>query len=155
MVAENDHVKAVGCTCSRRFLIWPTTMNNPTGEELRSHINLLLGREPTQRTLEDLEDYYERALQVRQMNMFTLQEQLREAQEERDAHLDRADRLAHRFWMLGLAWAAFVLLVVRTARPVEFASVLAVVGVALSWPPVAVALSAAGTWVAIGKQKTA
>lgn len=130
-------------------------MSDPTGEELRSHINLLLGRAPTERTLEDLEDYYERALQVRQMHVTTLQEQLREAQEARDAHLDRADRLAHRFWLLGLAWAGFVLLLVRAARPVEFASVLAVVGVALSWPPVAVALSAAGTWMALGKQKTA
>jgi hypothetical protein len=59
---------------------------------------------------EDLEDYYERAVQVRAMRVTTLEEQLREHKERLD-HVDRSYRLARgqKVWATIVAVVAAVM----------------------------------------------
>jgi len=65
--------------------------NNANYEELAGHCKVLSaklsqmtsGQGTIQTTLEDLEDYYERAIQMRVMHNTTLKEEIRELQEEK------------------------------------------------------------------------
>ena len=72
--------------------------NNANYEELAGHCKVLSaklsqmtsGQSTVQSALEDLEDYYERSVQMRVMHNNTLKEEIRELQEEKAAIVQRA-----------------------------------------------------------------
>lgn len=100
--------------------------NNANYEELAGHCKVLSaklsqmtsGQGTIQTTLEDLEDYYERAIQMRVMHNTTLKEEIRELQEDKAT-----------FVRTLLAFVLFGLLLVATffvcMYPVAFLSFVA------------------------------
>lgn len=67
---------------------------------------------------EDLEDYYERAVQVRAMRVTTLEEQLREHKQKLDA-IDRDYKVANgqRIWAILVAFLAAIVTVMELFSP--------------------------------------
>ena len=95
--------------------------NNANYEELAGHCKVLSaklsqmtsGQGTVQSALEDLEDYYERSLQMRVMHNNTLKEEIRELQEEKAA-------LVHRALAFALFGALCVATVLFCMYPVAF-----------------------------------
>ena len=99
--------EALGCCLSRAYIVLSATLQqsrmdeNPANQmnfdELSGHCKVLsaklaqltAGNSTATSAVEDLEDYYERALQLRVMANQTLREQLKETREEHAAFLGR------------------------------------------------------------------
>lgn len=124
--------------------------NQANYEEVEGHLKLLNARlsqmlpsgSPGLSTMQDLEDYYERAVQLRAMQNTTLTEQLSET-EKKLSSAQYKNRLGVRaLWLLAIyacgvaiecVWPGFIAAAAREVSPAGIVSHLVVLCVALCW----------------------